>query len=166
MLDDQSRGRRRHGGDVAGLPETIESAVVNASREIAASEPWAQVRRRAAGAALPALLSTVSAAGALLPRESVHRKILRQTALKIFAYLPADLRLMSFIDLAARDPAALDDLFTGDVADKYMPYRYNLLSTLGVFARHGLVEEVFTADRVRHVGRVMGSLQTSRGDAG
>ncbi len=134
------------------LSETVVSALISASDEISAKETWAASRRSGASALVPRIMGLIIIAPRMLRRDHSVRIYIRQNVLKVLAYLPADLRLGSLIDMAGRNPEALDDIFSGHIAEDYEIYRYNVISSLGIFARHGLVEEVFTAERIKTVG--------------
>ncbi len=135
------------------LSETVVSALISASDEISAKETWAASRLSGASALVPRIIGLIVTAPKMLRRDHSARIYIRQNILKVLAYLPADLRLGCLIDMAGRNPEALDDIFSGHIAEDYEIYRYNVISSLGIFARHGLVEEVFTAERIRAVGQ-------------
>ena len=133
------------------LSETVVSALISASEELSTRETWATTRRSGASAMVPRVMSIIMSAQHMLRRDNPVRIYVRQNVLKILAYLPADLRLGALIDMAGRNPDALDDIFTGKVSEEFEIYKYNVISSLGVFARHGLVEEVFTQSRIKDV---------------
>lgn len=137
------------------------SAMSSASEEISRAEKWVPARAGVMSSSMSRIMSIALASVNIIPAERSARGVIRQNLLKVIAYLPADLRLRVMIDLAKRNPEALDDLFSGRVDEKFEVYRYNLLSSLGVFARHGLVEEVFTRERIGLVGGVLRQVKTS-----
>lgn len=137
------------------ISETIAIALMTASEEISGSEQWVPRRRSEIVSAIPRLMTIVMAARRKFSAESRSARMIRQSSLRVLAYLPADLRLNCLMDLAVRNPLALDDLLTGPIAPNYEVYRYNIFSSLGIFARHGLVEEVFTKERVDVVGQIV-----------
>lgn len=138
---------------IGALPETVVTALISASDEISQRETWAAPRRGGAAAAVPRIISIVMAAQGMIRPGSSVRTYVRQNSLRVLAYLPADLRLGALIDMASRNPEALDDIFSGKISQEFEVYRYNVISTLGVFARHGLVEEVFTRENIEAVGQ-------------
>ncbi|MBW3243609.1 hypothetical protein KUV57_13125 [Epibacterium sp. DP7N7-1] len=141
------------------LPETVVTALISASDEIAQRETWAAPRRGGAAAAVPRIISIIMAAQGMLRPSSSVRAYVRQNSLRVLAYLPADLRLGALIDMASRNPEALDDLFSGKISKEFDVYRYNVISTLSVFARHGLIEEVFTRENIEAVGQSVQSVR-------
>ena len=148
------------------LPATIANALATASEEISEGERWVPRRRSDMIVSIPRLMAIIMASRTRIEPGSTSSKIIRQTCLKLIAYLPADLRLVSMMELSLRNPMALDDLMTGTVGPQYEVYRYNLLTSLGIFARHGLVEEVFTKDRVARVSRVVDRARRNTGSKG
>lgn len=135
------------------LPETVVTALISASEEISERETWVAPRRGGAAAIVPRLISIVMAAQGMIRPTSSLRSYVRQHSLRVLAYLPADMRLGALIDMASRNPEALDDIFAGQISEEFEVYRFNVISTLGVFARHGLIEEVFTRENIEAVGR-------------
>ncbi|MCW3782567.1 hypothetical protein OM960_13325 [Defluviimonas sp. CAU 1641] len=149
-------------GGAGALPETVVSALIGASDEIAASETWVAPRRGGVSGAVPRIMSVIMASNAMLRRDTAARSFVRSSCLRVLAYLPADLRLSALIDLANRNPEALDDIFSGSIPEEYEIFRFNILASLGVFARHGLIEEVFTRDRIEAVGKAVGDVKKKR----
>ncbi|WP_411840052.1 hypothetical protein [Paracoccus sp. ME4] len=153
-----SNNRYPHKGANGALPETVVTALISASDEVSRNESWTAPRRGGASAVVPRVMSVIAAAQAGL-RDGPARSFVRQNSLRILAYLPADLRLSALIEMASKHPEAIDDLFTGKITKPFEVYRYNIISSLGVFARHGLVEEVFTRDRIERVTGTIKSVQ-------
>lgn len=153
---------QQSGGIDGVLPETIAKALISASEEISGSEKWVPRRRSEVILAIPRLMSIIVGARRSFDPASRSGRIIRESSLRVMAYFPADLRLTCLLDLAVRNPLALDDLMVGEVGPNYQVYRYNILSSLGVFARHGLIEEVFTKDRVAAVGAIIDRNRRSR----
>ena len=137
------------------LPETVIAALIGASDELSEVESWTASRRSGANGAMRRIMSVIVSSQNMIPAHTRVRGGIRQQVLRILAYLPADLRLSCLIDLATRDPDALDDLFAGRIAPEYERFRFNIICSLGAFARHGLVEEVFTNERIQAVGEIM-----------
>lgn len=150
-------GPRKHAypGSEERLPPTVASALVTASQEISASEKWVPARRGALGSTVPRLMSVIFAINAMVGPDRPARRKIRETSLRLLAYLPADLRFGAILEVAVRDPDVLDDLLSGSISSDHEVYRYNIFLALGVFARHGLVEEVFSMDRLDRVGRIV-----------
>lgn len=140
---------------LGALPETVVTALISASDEISERETWVASRRSGAAAAVPRIISIVMAAQGMLRRDSSVRGYVRQNTLRVMAYLPADLRLGALVHLASSNPEALDDIFSGPISKDFEIYRFNVISTLGCFARHGLVEEVFSRENIEEVGRAV-----------
>ncbi|MFG6083437.1 hypothetical protein ACEUZ9_004697 [Paracoccus litorisediminis] len=153
---------QQDGGIDGVLPETIAKALISASEEISGTEVWVPRRRSEVMSAIPRLMAIVMASRKRFDPTSRSGRIIRESSLRVMAYFPADLRLTCLLDLAVRNPLALDDLMSGEIGPTYQVYRYNILSSLGVFARHGLVEEVFTRERVTDVGRIVDRARRAR----
>lgn len=153
-----SNNRYPHKGTNGALPETVVTALISASDEVSRNESWTAPRRGGASAVVPRVMTVIAAAQVGL-RDGATRNFVRQNALRILAYLPADLRLSALIEMATKHPEAIDDLFTGNISKPFEVYRFNIITSLGVFARHGLVEEVFTRDRIERVTGTIKSVQ-------
>lgn len=152
---DNTTPNREQGGAPRPLPETVIAALIGASDELSEVESWAASRRTGANGAVQRVMSVIVSSQHLIPSHTRVRAGVRQQVLRLLAYLPADMRLSCLIDLSTRDPDALDDLFAGRIAPEYERFRFNIICSLGAFARHGLIEEVFTDERIRAVGEIM-----------
>lgn len=137
------------------LPETVVDSIVTASQEISERETWVPRNHGLIPALVPRLVSLMVSSSRRLNPEGNPARLVRQNILRVLAYLEADIRITLLLDLARRAPGVVDDLFAGDIEPAYEPYRYNLFTTLGVFARHGLIREVFTPSRIATVRDAM-----------
>lgn len=137
------------------LPETVVDSILTASQEIAERETWVPRNHGLIPALVPRLVSLMISSSRRLDPEGRSARLVRQNILRVLAYLEADIRITLLLDLARRAPGVIDDLFAGDIEEAYEPYRYNLFTTLGVFARHGLIREVFTPSRIATVRDAM-----------
>ena len=150
--------------DAAGeaMPDTIVRALTSASREVATTETWVPRRSGAMSGIVSRLVAVLH--GGLLGRTGPRTQPIREQSLRLLAYMPAELRLAAIMNVVRTRPESIDDMLCGKIRPEYMIYRYNILSSLGVFARHGLVEEVFTRDRMQAVGSIIGRRRQPRGD--
>lgn len=144
------------------MPETISRALSSASREVASTETWVPVRTGAMSGIISRLVASLH--GGLLGRNGPLTQPIREQSLRLLAYMPVELRLAAVMNVVRTRPESIDDILSGPIRPEYMIYRYNILSSLGVFARHGLVEEVFTRDRMQAVGSIIGRRRHHRGD--
>ena len=148
MLDRSIRG------DVH-LPDDVIDALVSAAREVGARETWLPPGQGVLVRIVPRAIRILHAAALTLPEKKFERRTIRQNTLRVLAYARADIRLGALFELAVEAPEALRDLLGGDLDQEYEPYRYNMIVTLGIFARHGLVHGVTRPDRLERVGRAM-----------
>lgn len=146
----------------AELPTSVLDALYETGSELSEREPWVASRRSGAISIVPRVATLMAGVGGKTNPDSIMGSAIRSSALNILAYLPADLRLAALIDLAARNPASVDLLFSGHVSRATAVQRFNVLSSLGVFARHGLVEEVFTSERVDRAVRAVSKVNGKR----
>lgn len=137
------------------LPETVVDSILTASQEISENETWVPRNHGLIPTLVPRLISLMVSSSRRLNPQGNPARLVRQNTLRVLAYLEADIRITLLLDLARRAPAVVDDLFAGDIDAAYEPYRYNLFTTLGVFARHGLIREVFTPVRIATVQDAM-----------
>jgi hypothetical protein len=145
---------------------SVVASIVSASEEIAARETWSPRGRGVFPVLAPRLVALVTHASRSLDPDGLAARTVRQNALRLMAYMDADLRIAMLLDLAARRQAVIDDLFCGPVDEAFEIYRYNLFSSLGIFARHGLVREVFTEDRLGQVRGAMTRMAARRREGG
>lgn len=139
------------------LPESVCAALVSSSEELSQSERWVPRRRGPVLAIVPRFMSALTRIS--LSRRKSDPVAYAQacgTSLKCLAYFPADLRLAIILDLSLSAPETLEDLLGLEIPHEYAPARYNVLHSLGVFARHGLIEEVFTQERVAEISKLVG----------
>lgn len=144
------------------LPEPVINAIVTTAGHLKEREPWIPDQKFGASWGVPRLIAIAAAASTRLSgRPSVHR-MTRQSLLKAFAYVGAGPRVAALIDLAHRSPEALDDLLVGPIDARFSVYRYNIMTSLGIFARHGLINEVLTIDRMNAVSQSLDSIRQRR----
>jgi hypothetical protein len=141
------------------LPEPVANAIMTTAGYLRRKEAWVPPVRGAVMLGMPRLIGIAVASVSDLDPESASAQAVRQGILRILAYLSADIRVMVLIRIASQDPKALDDVLTGKIDQDHRAYRYNVMTSLGVFARHGLINEVMTSDRVE---RVTNSLERVR----
>ncbi|MCE6959693.1 hypothetical protein LAZ40_11750 [Cereibacter sphaeroides] len=146
------------------LPETVIDSIMTASSELSARETWVPRNHGFIPVLVPRLIALMVGASRRLDPDGLAARMVRQNALRVLAYLEADVRLTLLLDLARRAPAVIDDLFAGPIDDPYEPYRYNIFASLGIFARHGLIREIFTPERIASVRQAM--IRTEKGARG
>lgn len=139
------------------LPRPIMRALSSAAREVSASEVWVSGQQSAMAGILARLVAMMH--GGAIGRAGPLAQPIREQSLRLLAYLPAELRFAALLNVVRTRPDAIDDMLSGHVRQEYVVYRYNILSSLGVFARHGLVEEVFTRERMQAVGPIIGRVR-------
>lgn len=130
------------------LPDDVVDALMSAARESNAIETWLPKRQGVLLRIIPRMLRILDAALSSLPEKVIERKMIRQNALHILSYARADIRLMTIFDLGLNSPEALYDLLSGEIDPEYVPHRYNLVTSLALFARHGLVSSITNPERV------------------
>lgn len=160
----QRNAQRDTGSFDGALPESVCSALVSSAEELSQSESWVPRRRGPVIAIIPRLMGSIARFG--LARAHGDAAAYRRacgTALRAMAYFPADLRLAMLLEISIASPDTLDDLITIDLPAEYAPARYNLLHSLGVFARHGLIEEVFTQERVDQISMLVEEARRGQG---
>lgn len=158
------RNTHQEAGSLDGaLPESVCSALVSSAEELAQSEKWVPRRRGPVISIIPRLMGAVARFGlARAQGDAAAYQRACGTALRAMAYFPADLRLAMLLQISISSPDTLDDLITLDLPAEYAPARYNLLHSLGVFARHGLIEEVFTQERVEQISMLVEETRRSQ----
>lgn len=154
-MDTELSGR----ADQRELPDEIVDAILSAARETETRETWLPENRGVFLRVMPRLVGVAHRATRTLPEDAAARKMIRQNTLRILAYTRPDLRLATLMDLALRDPETLRDLMCFRIDGEYEPYRYNIITSLGIFSRHGLLKAVTTPDRIE---RVSGAFMRAR----
>ncbi len=148
-------------GDIH-LPDDVIDALISAAREVGARETWLPASQGILVRIVPRAIRILHAAALTLPEKKFERRTIRQNTLRVLAYARADIRLGALFELAVEAPEALRDLLGGDVDQEYEPYRYNMIVTLGIFARHGLVHGVTRPDRMKRVSHAMNRARDMR----
>lgn len=150
--------------------EVLDS-LQSAADEVQRRETWLPPGRGVLMHVIPRLIRLAHAAGANLPEKVFVRRTIRQNTLRALAYAPPDTRLATLFDLALTAKPTLSDLLIGPIDPEYEPYRYNIVTTIGIFARHGLIRAISDPVRVRKVeaafveARKILTDQTDKGDA-
>lgn len=137
------------------LPDDVVDALMSAAREVNKIETWLPKGQGTLIRVIPRAMRILNAALTSLPEKVIERKTIRQNTLHILSYARADIRLMTIFDLGLHAPESLFDLLSGEIDPEYVPHRYNLVTTLGFFARHGLINGVTSPERVARVDRAM-----------
>lgn len=150
--------------------EVLDS-LQSAADEVKRRETWLPPGRGVLMHVIPRLIRLAHATAANLPEKTFVRKTIRQNTLRALAYASPDTRLATLFDLALTAKDTLSDLLIGPIDPEYEPYRYNIITTIGIFARHGLIRTVSDPARVRRVeaafieaGRIQAD-QKDKGDA-
>lgn len=133
------------------LPEPVANALMTTANHLRRKEAWVPPVRGAVMLGMPRLIGIAVASTSEIDPDSAAAQAVRQGVLRILAYLSADIRVMVLIRIATMNTEALDDILTGKIDPDHRAYRYNIMTSLGVFARHGLVNEVMTAERIDRV---------------
>lgn len=133
----------------------VTRAIIQTSEWLRVQEHWVvrgQVAdlgdRLQSATSLAHQLGSASRTGQMPPK-------LRRDLLLILAYLPADIRIGFLISMSERDPEALEGLLSSTYDPKTEPALHNIISTIGGLARHGLLSDIFTQERMDRVERVV-----------
>lgn len=149
------------GSPLRPFPTTVTRAIIQASEWLKSQEYWV-VRGQVAdlGDRLQSATSLAHQIGSGTRTGQIPPGM-RRDLLFILAYLPADIRIGFLISMSERDPDALEALLKAPYDAKAEPALHNIVSTIGGLARHGLLSDIFTRERmdlveriVRDVGRV------------
>lgn len=137
------------------FPMTVTRAIIQASEWLKSQEHWV-VRGQVAdlGDRLQSATSLAYQIGAGT-RVGLMPPKMRRDLLFILAYLPADIRIGFLISMSERDPEALEGLLNGVYDPKAEPALHNIVSTIGGLARHGILSDIFTQERMDRVERVV-----------
>lgn len=147
-------------GSQAKIEESeIEYALLITMQELEDHEVWAISNSRLLSGFADHAIRIFSAAVKGLPPTSRARKIVRQNTVRVIAYLPAGLRISMLFSMARLSPAIIQDMMKGEIDSEFEPHRYNIIVTLGIFARNGLFLGVTEPGRI---GRVQSSLRRAR----
>lgn len=84
-----------------------------------------------------------------LPMSNRVRRIVRQNMARVIAYMPAGMRISTMISMSRLSPALVHDMLKGPIDPEFEPHRYNIIITLGIFARNGLFLGVTEPSRMK-----------------
>ncbi len=137
------------------FPMTVTRAIIQASEWLKSQEHWV-VRGQVAdlGDRLQSATSLAYQIGVGTRVRQMPPKM-RRDLLFILAYLPADIRIGFLISMSDRDPDALEALLAAPYDPKAEPALHNIVSTIGGLARHGILSDIFTQERMDRVERVV-----------
>lgn len=133
----------------------IEEALLVTMQEMSDHEVWAVPAGRLVSDFGAHAIRIFSASVRSLPPSSRARRIVRQSTIRIIAYLPAAMRISLLFSLARMSQLLIHDLMKGDIDSEFEPHRYNIIVTLGIFARNGLFLGVTEPSRI---GRVQAAI--------
>lgn len=137
------------------FPLTVTRAIIQASEWLKSQEHWV-VRGQVAD-----LGDRLQSATSLAYQIGVGTRVgkmppkMRRDLLFILAYLPADIRIGFLISMSERDPEALEALLRAPYDPKAEPALHNIVSTIGGLARHGILSDIFTQERMDRVERIV-----------
>ena len=135
------------------LPHVTVKTIMTASEERGRQEVWA-LPLAALGNHFPSRLARlIDAADRKIPETSLTSRRIRQLALKTLAYMQMETRTRLLIDLSIHNPDALNRILMEPVDSVHEVFRVNILTSLGVLSRHGLVNEVLTRERIALVNQ-------------
>lgn len=137
------------------FPPTVTQAIIQTSEWLRTQEDWV-LRGQVAdiGDRLQSATSVAHEMGLGTRRGGMDRKT-RREILYILSYLPADIRIGYLISMSDRNPAALEDLLGSEHDARFEPALYNVVQTIGALARHGLLSDIFTRERMDRVERIL-----------
>lgn len=130
------------------FPTPVTRAIIQASEWLKSQEYWvvrgqvAELGDRLQGATSLAYQINVGTKVRQMPPR------MRRDLLFILAYLPADIRIGFLISMSERDPDALEALLKAPYDPKAEPALHNIVSTIGGLARHGILSDIFTRERM------------------
>lgn len=137
------------------FPMTVTRAIIQASEWLKSQEHWV-VRGQVAdlGDRLQAATSLAYQIGSGTRIGQMPRKM-RRDLLFVLAYLPADIRIGFLVSMADQDPEALEALLSAPYDRDAEPVLHNIVSTIGGLARHGILSDIFTQERMDRVEQVV-----------
>jgi hypothetical protein len=133
------------------MPEPIARGLAAAGSILSRRERWVPRPKGMFLISLPRIITAAQALAQASGASPALRLYARDGITRILAYTRADHRLQIMLNIAARNPRALDDILLGKISPNVAPHRYNLMATLGVFSRNSLLNEVMAPERVHKV---------------
>lgn len=137
------------------LPPSISSAIRSCTRELGEVESWALPLSKFGNRAPERLAAILDKAEKHLDHRGNSWRLVRENIPSVLAYMTTDSRMRCVMMLARRNPIAFNDIISSDCEDRGRRHRFNIIMSLGVFSRHGLVSEVFERRRVNTVSQIL-----------
>lgn len=140
-------------GHLTKLPHVTVKTIRTAAEERGRQEKWT-LPLTALGNHFPSRLARlIDAADRRIPETSETSRKVRNLALRTLAYMQMETRTRLLIDLSIYNPGALNRILMEPVDSVHEVFRVNILTSLGVLSRHGLVNEVLTKQRIALVSQ-------------
>lgn len=134
-------------------PENVSTAIVNTAEWLGAQEDWVvRGQTQPLGDRLQAVLERAFVDGGGKLGATTRRDILL-----VLSYLPAKTRLGFLFAMAERQPDALEALLADAYDRRLEPVYYNILATIGSFARHALLADIFSSERLKRAEMIVRS---------
>lgn len=135
------------------LPHVTMKTIDTAAKERGRQEVWT-LPLSALGNHFPSRLARlIDTADRKIPETSNTARKVRHLALRTLAYMQMKTRTRLLIDLSIHNPDALNRILMEPVDSVHEVFRVNILTSLGVLSRHGLVNEVLTRERIAMVNQ-------------
>lgn len=144
------------------LTKNVLAALLHTGDELEKSEGWAESASSSQpyAARIASLMIASSVSASHGTRISLP---VRVSAIKALAYMPARHRIATILEVSCSRPDVLNALFDGPLTPEAEACRYNVVRSLGVFARNGLAQEVFTVERTKRASELISSIRAHRG---
>jgi hypothetical protein len=150
-IDMALEGEKTNEEGAARMPEPIARGVAATGAILSRRERWVPRPKGMFLISLPRIIPAAQALARASGTNPAVRRYVRDGITRILAYTRADHRLQIMMNIATRNPRALDDILLGEISPQVEPHRYNLMATLGIFSRNSLLHEVMAPERVRKV---------------
>lgn len=137
------------------FPPAVTQAIIQTAEWLRAQEDWV-LRGQVAdiGDRLQNITGLAHELGKEAQGGGIDKRV-RSEILHILSYLPADIRIGYLISMSEQDPDALESLLGTDYDARREPAFYNVVQTIGALARHGILSDIFTRERMDRVERLL-----------
>lgn len=141
------------------IPDTIVDAMITSGNDLQVRETWISPVTTAAMLSVPRVVGAILTSAEMIGGSPDNMVAARRICLRILAYMPANLRIPVIMRVARINPEAIDNLLLGRLNEEDEVLRFNFMNSIGVFARHSLISEVMSIERM---DRVLNSIEESR----
>lgn len=116
----------------------IDEALLLTMQELSSHEQWTVKNTGALNDFGGHAIRIFAASVRSLPLSNRARQVVRQNMARVIAYMPAGMRISTIISMSRQSPSLVYDMLKGPIDPEFEPHRYNIIITLGIFARNGL----------------------------